>query len=299
MKTSHPPRIRPALFGSILLILALAMAAVGVQQVADSGVSPLLVLWIALVLIGVPLALWLGYQLYGLMTAEYRLDRDQFALVWGGAREILPLHSIRRMEITAVDELPAPRWFSPPGIWRGLAEVDDTQVEYFAAHPGELLLVQAEARAVVISPADATSFREAFVEATRLGSLQDVEPLSERPDLLLAKLWSDPVARFLLLAGLVIPLALLGYLGVRSGALPPSIPFGFTAMGAPGPAAPPGRLLLLPLIGGLVWLADLLLGGYLYRQSAGRFFAYALWALAVMVGLLLWGASLQMLAAAS
>jgi hypothetical protein len=52
------------------------------------------------------------------------------------------------------------------------------------------------------------------------------------------------------------------------------------------------------LIGALCWLADLALGAWIYRREGDRLFAYALWAVAILVGALLWGATLQLIAAA-
>jgi uncharacterized membrane protein len=92
-------------------------------------------------------------------------------------------------------------------------------------------------------------------------------------------------------------LLLLGYLVVRAPSLPAQVPFGFDPSGAPDPMAPPGRLLLLPMIGGLCWLADLVVGAWIYRRDQDRPLAYAMWAAAVLVGGLLWGATFHLLAA--
>ncbi len=298
MFNSRPRLLRPLLGATSILLFGLALVAVGVYQLGTAGADNLLMLWVTLPIVGMPLALWAGYHLYGLVTAKYHLDRDQFSLAWGGAREVIPLGAILRVERTTWSDLPRPRMPSPPGIRLGQAAGQKERIEFFAADTDQLVLVECEDSAFLISPRDTEAFLEAFLEATRMGALREVPAVSQRPDLLPARLWSDRLARGLLLAGLLVPIGLLGYLGVRMADLPGTVPFGFTALGAPGPDAPPRRLLLLPLIGGLVWLADLLLGGYLYRQSLGRPFAYALWGLAVLVGFLLWGASLQMLAAA-
>jgi hypothetical protein len=82
------------------------------------------------------------------------------------------------------------------------------------------------------------------------------------------------------------------------GSLPELVPLGFDAQGVPEAFVPPGRLLLLPLIGGLCWAIDLGLGSAFYRREPERPLAYALWGTAVIVGLLLWGAILALLAAA-
>lgn len=132
-----------------------------------------------------------------------------------------------------------------------------------------------------------------------MGSVQPHARRSERPQLLPALIWSDRWARALLLLGLVAPLSLLGYLVLRASALPPEIPLGFLPSGAAGPMAPAGRLLLLPLVAGLIWLVDLLLGAWLYRREADRPLSYALWGMAAAVGALMWGGALYLVSAAA
>jgi hypothetical protein len=61
---------------------------------------------------------------------------------------------------------------------------------------------------------------------------------------------------------------------------------------------PPSRLLFLPLIAGLCWLADVVLGSVLYRLERDRTLAYGVWGLGILVGVLIWGATLYLMAAA-
>ncbi len=95
--------------------------------------------------------------------------------------------------------------------------------------------------------------------------------------------------------GALLPLALLAFVGWRAPGLPSSVPFGFDALGNPGAEAPPGRLLLLPLMAGVLWLVDLSLGAWLYRSEPDRRLAYTVWAIALAGGLLLWGAALHLI----
>jgi hypothetical protein len=150
----------------------------------------------------------------------------------------------------------------------------------------------------VISPPDPEACQNAFIETARMGSLELIPEGSRRPDFLFTRLWDDRLARALILGGLTLPVLLLSFLALRAPGLPEQVPFGFDPMGAPDPLAPPGRLLLLPLIGGLCWLADLVIGLWLYRRDRDRPLSYALWGAAIVVGGLLWGAALQLLAAA-
>lgn len=297
MLATAPPRWKPLAIGLGITLLGLAMTVGGSIQLASSEISPLLVAWISLPLIGLPLALWAGYGSYGLVTASYRLDREAIEIRWGSDREVLPLHQVEPMAAKHVADLPRPAGIRLPATLTGSGRGEGLLIEYFATDPAKLLAFRVGDRVVAFSPQDPQLFREALVEANRLGSLTKAEAISQRPDLLPARLWTDRPARLLLSLGLLVPLAHISYLGLRASSLPTTVPFGFTPTGAPGPPAPPGRLLLLPMIGGLVWLTDLLLGAWLYRRRQDRPLAYSLWALALVVNLLLWAAALRMIAA--
>jgi hypothetical protein len=185
-----------------------------------------------------------------------------------------------------------------PGYVYGSREVDGEGVVEFFATTGTqgLIVLSAGERLLAISPPDLEAFQQAFVDATRLGSLEPIPTLSQRPEFVFSDLWNDRLARVLVLIGLALPLFLLGYLVFRVPSLPARVPFGFDTTGAPNPLAPPGRLLLLPMIGGLCWIADFAVGAWLYRQSKDRPLAYAMWGIAIVIGGLFWGATLQLLA---
>jgi hypothetical protein len=188
--------------------------------------------------------------------------------------------------------------FGWPGCITGETEIQSLgTAELFTtrSRSGALVLRTSEERSWIISPADRTGFIQQFTDSTRLGALENIAPLSERPDFYTSRIWEDRIARVLILAGLVVSLALLGYLGALAGGLPGQVPFGFDPLGAPSPIAPAGRLLLLPLIGGFCWLADLVLGAWLYRDENNRLIAYGIWGSAIVLGFALWGALIALL----
>jgi hypothetical protein len=128
--------------------------------------------------------------------------------------------------------LGALRW---PGCVVGAAEVEGLgPVEFFSTRgAGGMLLVISPTRILAISPPDPDAFQRAFVAAAREGTLDPIQAHSSRPDLFPARLWADPIARPMLLAGIALPLVLLGFLGVRAASLPASVPFGFDSLGTP------------------------------------------------------------------
>lgn len=297
-----PPRRLGLLLGLLWLALLLAAAALGLVRLGEALISPLVLLWISLPLVSLPLAFMVAYRMYGLATALYRLDRDGFSMRWGLAREQFPLEVIVGLEPVETQGIPSSPglglWW--PGCLVGRRERggDQPALEFFATRrgSGSLLLSTLGGKRLVITPPDLEGFRHAFRDATRMGSLEVVPELSERPDFLVGRLWGDPAARSLILLGSLGPLLLLGYLGLRAASLPSLVPFGFDLEGQPDPLAPPGRLLLLPLIGGICWLVDLAAGAWFYRRPEDRTVAYVLWGSALLTGGLFWGAVLHLLA---
>jgi hypothetical protein len=297
-----PPRALGVAVGVFLLLSGLACVALGVSQLAQASISAALLLWAGLPIAGSVLAALAAYRLFGLLTARYVLNRNGIGVRWGWAVEEIPLPSIR------LERPSESLWFHlrPTGRvrWPGCVVGSNVieglgPIEFFSTRgPQATLLVISPQRTLAISPRDPEAFQQAFIAASRQGVLDPVQPVSVRPDIFLARLWRDPLARTLLWMGIALPLVLLGFLGMRAGSLPELVPFGFDAQGVPDSLVPPGRLLLLPLIGGLCWAVDLALGSSFYRQVMGRPVAYGLWGIAVLVDLLLWGAALSLLAAA-
>lgn len=298
--TFTPPRSLGLAIGCLIFALATAGAAAGVAGLSDATVSPWIVLWVSLPLLGVPVALMAAYRVYGLITAGYSLDRDRLRVRWGLAQEEIPLSEITHLAPPTADLAglrPTPGFWWP-GCVVGRKPTDGRgEVEFFATRlEGGLVLVEAGERRLALSPSDPQAFEQAYIDAIRMGSLERVAGRSVRPDFFLGRLWSDGLARGLVIAGLILPVLQIGYLAVQAARLPVQVPFGFNTVGAPDPFVPPGRLLLLPMLGGLCWLIDLALGAWLYRRPGERPLAYGLWSTSVLVGLLLWGAGLELLA---
>jgi hypothetical protein len=239
------------------------------------------------------------YRLYGLVTARYILDRDGFCLQWGFSTEQIPIASIENIikgnEVQTA--LNPPFGFNWPGCIVGQKLVKGLGlVEFFATKSAtEQIIIPLNGRSLVISPPDIDSFHQSFLEVVRLGSLEEIPGISIRPDFFSARLWADRLARFLILSGLLLILFLLAYLGFRAAHLPETVPFGFDRTGQPDIFVPPSQLLLLPLVGGFYWLANLVVGVWLYREERNRPIAYAVWFTGTILGGLLWGAILHLL----
>ena len=300
--TFIPQRRLGLAIGISLLILLLAAIILSIAQLGRATISVWILLWVLVPLVCVPLTLVAAYNLYGLLTARYGLDRDGFSLNWGWASEYIPIVDLsrpRRASELGVNSRPSRSlWW--PGCVVGRREVAQLgTLEFFATTPpAKMVILRTGGRALAISPPDVDAFLHSYTGAARMGSLEPTSPQSQRPDFVLGRVWDSRAARSLVLAGVAVPLALLAYLALRAPGLPPEIPFGFTPAGVPEPYSPPGRLLLLPLIGGLCWLVNLAIGAWLFRREADRPISYALWGAVVLMGVLLWAAALQLLLAA-
>ena len=292
-------RRRGLALGLIFLAAVIIVAVAGIIQLSQSPISVLLVVWVSLPVVMAPIAVFILYRLYGLLTSQYRLDRDGFYLEWGFSREQIPIHAIagvyRSGEVAR--HLTPESGFWWPGCMVGRRELPGKgTVEFFATSDSEKLVVlRIGDRLLAISPSDPVKFNEAFIDATRMGSLSPIQPISRRPTFLTDILFADRYASLSLAIGLVVSFLVLGYLAVRIPTLPAEVAFGFAPDGSINSLVPPARLLLLPLISGFCWIGNVLVGVIFYRRERTRSLAYVLWAMSIVVGLLFGGAVIQLL----
>ncbi len=300
-----PRRTLGFALGLLLLAALVAAISLSIAQLGQGLISPISLIWIGLLLLALPLALLVINRLYGLVTARYRVDRDGLYVQWGMSYEQIPLDMIsevgplREVDGASGDKPAEPRrprfgfWW--PGCMVGRSK--GGVLDFFSTTKPLMVIRMTTGRALAISPPDTEAFQGAIFSATRMGSLEAIPERSVRADFLVTRVWSDRLARGLILAGLIIPLLLLGTLVIMAPSLPELVPFGFGPAGQPTPLAPPGRLLLLPMIAGLVWIADLVLGAWFFGNDSDHPVAYALWGAAIVAGALLAGATWQLLSA--
>lgn len=280
----RPPR-RAGFLIQISLILALS--AVGgfffFRATQDeAGLDFLLDMLIALILFS-PIPL-IGYRLYALSTAVYILRREGLQIRWGLRREDLPLNQLEWIR-PATDlgfRLPLP-WLRWPGALLGNRKMAELgEVEFLAADIGHLLLVATPRKVFAISPQEHGAFLARFQRLNELGTLDRLDPQSVYPKFVWGRVWEDRLARWLILLGLGIGLLLLG---MDALAVPSLAVIDWTV---PGSTAPAERLLLLPILDGLIWSLNLAVGSFLYRRSDDlRIAAYLLWGSSALTGVLL------------
>ena len=273
-------------FSALFLLIASGMAFY-LSYAATTGLE--VILWIILGALLVLLVMLLVYRGYALITASYEIRRESLKLKWGLRSEEIPTCDIEwvRPARDLAFNLPLPRiWWA--GSILGMKEVEGLgPVEYLAGEPSNLLLVALPEIVFAISPEDENGFMRAFKHASELGSLSNIKSQSVQPSLILGKIWSDHVARWLVLSGLGLVLLLLAIVTAFIPTLS-SINFGFTPTGAATlEPASPERLLLLPVLNALIWLTDLLGGSFFFRQEKKKPLAYLLWGCSTLLGLIL------------
>jgi hypothetical protein len=289
LKTGHfPPAKQVGLLLHALLILVLAGASIwSFANLTNAQMGPLFVTYLlAGVLAFAPIP-FLGYRAYALFKADYYIDRDSLAILWGLRVEDIPLTDIEWMRPAADLTTPIllPRLRLPGAVLGTRRHPDLGTVEFIASSSKNLILIATSKHVFAISPRDAAALVRTFARATELGSLTPTEAKSVFPSFVITQAWESPVARFLWMTGLLLNLGLVGWVGLLIPSLS-QVPFGFDAFGIPNETVPAVRLILLPLFSGLLFVTGLLAGLYLYRWDRERPLAFIIWLSSTLSALL-------------
>ncbi len=276
--TFLPPRRRGVLIHSALALVLAGAAGGAIYFAITSGVGgPFVLLLMLAGAAGLALLLIL-YRLYALLNAHYILERDGLRLRWGLRAENLSIHDIEwvRPASDLAAPLPLPPLSFSGGILGMVTTADLGPVEFLGAEMAPMLLVATPQRIYAISPAAPNAFLKAFRNTIEMGSLDSIPTYSALPAAYLVRVWQDRLARTLL--GLGLAFTLLLFVAV-SLAVPgvAQVSLGFDANGQPITPVPGEQLLLLPVLGGVAWVIDVVAGLLLYRRPEYRPAAYILW----------------------
>ena len=229
----------------------------------------------------------LVYRLYALARANYRLDREKLILTWGLRVEQIPVSEIEwvRPMASLVGPLPLPV-FRLPGSVLGLRRHTDLgEVEYLASDSHNLLLVATSKKTFAISPEDSTQFMQDVQRAIEMGSLTPAARSSVFPSFVVAQAWDSLLARFLWLAGLLLNIGLLAWVGIQAPSVK-SISLGFLPSGQARPPSPGLWLILLPVVSIAFYLIGWVVGLIIYRRPDRQPLAFVLWVNGVITSLL-------------
>jgi hypothetical protein len=283
----HPPVRRGYLVHLTAILALLALGSLGLWQAFSTDVGPAFITFLLPGILALGLAILLGYRAYALRSAYYALERDGFRLHWGLRTEVIPINAITWVglagELGKDLPLPALRW---PGSILGTRHLSGLgPVEFMASRTTDLVLIITRKRVYAISPEDPLAFLQAFQRLTELGSLSPLTSQSIYPTFFLTRVWETRLARSLILAGLFMILFTLVWTSLAvSGRM--QIRMGFDLNGEPRDVVPGVRLMLLPVLSAMVYLVDLLLGLFFFREEENRLLAYLLWTGGVLAPLL-------------
>ena len=279
-KTGHfPPAKRSGVTVHVILIILLAAAsALGFWRVSATQVGPFYVTYLLAAFLAFAPIPVLGYRVYALLRADYYIDRDSLAAIWGLRVEDIPLTDIEwvRPASDLTSPLLLPRLRLPGAVLGTRRHPDLGLVEFIASDTKNLILIATSKRVFAISPERPAALVQTFARATELGSLTPAKPVSVYPSFVITQAWESPLARFLWMGGLFLNLGLFVWVGVLIPTLP-QIPFGFNSIGVPNESAAPSQLILLPLLSVFMFVVGLIAGLYFYRREKQRPLAFIAW----------------------
>jgi hypothetical protein len=288
-KVGHfPPAKQFGLILHTLIILLLGGASLwAFTNLTNAQVGPRFVSYLLTGILAFAPIPFLGYRAYALFKADYYIDRDSLAILWGLRVEDIPLTDIEwvRPASDLTHPLSLPRFRLPGAVLGTRRHPDLGAVEFIASTARNLILIATSKHVFAISPRDAASLVRTFARATELGSLTPTEAKSVYPSFVITQAWESRLARFLWMTGLLLNLGLVAWVGVLIPSLS-QVPFGFNSFGVPHETAPSVRLILLPLISALMFITGLLAGLYLYRWDKERPLAFIIWLSSTLCALL-------------
>ncbi|HAV78318.1 MAG TPA: hypothetical protein DCX53_13305 [Anaerolineae bacterium] len=279
-KVGHfPPAKRSGLIIHGTTILALAtVSAWGFWNLSRAEVGPMFVSYLLAALFAFAPIPFLGYRAYALQRADYYIDRDSLAVIWGLRVEDIPLTDIEWMRPASdlTRPLLLPRFRVPGAVLGTRRHPDVGLVEFVASDTKNIILIATSKRVFAISPQNPAALVQTFARATELGSLSPAQPVSVYPSFIITQAWESPVARFVWMSGLFLNLGLILWVGILIPSLS-QIPFGFNALGEPNETASSTQLILLPLVSAFMYVIGIISGLYFYRWDRQRPLAYIVW----------------------
>lgn len=279
-KVGHfPPAKRLGLIihGFIILVLA-GVSTWGFLNITRAAVGPMFVSYLLAALLAFTPIPFFAYRAYALLRADYYIDRDSLAILWGLRVEDIPLTDIEwiRPASDLSAPLSLPRFRLPGAVIGTRRHADLGLVEFLAADSRKLILVATSKRVFAISPKEMASLVRTFARATELGSLTPAEAKSVYPSFIITQAWESPFARFLWISGIILNVGLFAWVGILIPSLS-QIPIGFNSFGAPDEPASSVRLILLPFVSTLMFTIGVFAGLYFYRWELQRPLAFILW----------------------
>ena len=295
--------------------LALAVILIGatVGLVVAAVVTPVS---IRVFLLGLGACITLGLairvltQLWGLINANYELDRNALVIHWGPIEHQIPMGSIRDVisgaKLENVRIRPSLRWpgyvvaFGKATAPEGDSEPDETEsadldpILFYASAPlKHQVILRTDGITYAISPEDTEAFLVALRERLEMGPTQEVEEHSTHPAFLDWEIWRDRWSLAMLGCSVGLLILMVGVLCWRFPYLSAEIPLKFAPDGSILLTGGRAHIFYFALVGTAFTLTNGGLGLLFYRRQ--RPLSHFLWSglLAVLGGL--WAAVVSIL----
>jgi hypothetical protein len=285
--TFYPPRHVGTIVHLLLLAAAAAAGGWGIWGVSNAEVTVELLPYIALIILFLITFPTLIYSLYSLHRSAYMLSRSGIKLDWGWRSEMLPIESVKwvyRVEdLETPPQLPLVRW---PGAVTGIRRFQrGPEVEFLASKASGLIIIAAGDRYYAISPLNENGFLTAYHQWIEMGSIIHLQAETVRPALIMNEILDNRPILWILISGAALNITLLIWtlLVIPTREL---VSLGFTPAGVPYPGLDSVRLVLFPIINTTAYLANLVLGLFLFRSPENRYLAYILWGASLIVAIL-------------
>lgn len=279
-KVGHfPPAKRTGVTAHAIMIIVLAVTSTwGFWNLSTEEVGPSYVTFLLIALLAFAPIPFFGYRAYALLRADYYIDRDSLAAIWGLRVEDIPLTDIEwvRPVSDLTRPLALPRFRMPGAVLGTRRHPDLGLVEFIASDSKNLILIATSKRVFAISPENPAALVQTFARATELGSLTPAKPVSMYPSFIITQAWESPIARFMWMSGLFLNLGLVVWVGILIPSIS-QIAFSFNTLGVPNRVVASSQMILLPLISGFMYVVGLIAGLYFYRWEANRPLAFVVW----------------------
>ena len=295
----RPHRRRGTLIGAALVCSALLVAGMLVWRLLQYPVSLASFTAALLVVAVVALAALFAYWTYGCWSLCYILEGDRLRVRWADKELSTPLWEIESVVpdtvMTRVRNAGGVHW---PGYYVGRAAVAGMsrpgEVQFFTTgrSPQELLYILTPSFAYALSIPERAAFAQEL-ELRRQQHPEGGEPLPQPGVSWGLTIWRDRRLLGAIALGLVVNLAIFGYLAYLMPALPSLVPMHFTPLGMADRTGNKMELLLLPAVGLLLLLLNTGLATILHRREPLA--AYLVVGASLVVQGLLWGAAFVLL----
>jgi hypothetical protein len=259
----------------------------GIWGITTADMAPQLLPYLALILQFLIIVPYLIYRLYALHRSGYILQRGGITLQWGWRKETLPMDQInwvyRDSDLETSPKPPALHW---PGAVTGIRKFQrGPEVEFLASRSKQLIIISAKDRYYAISPLYVDELIATYQDLIELGSLQSLPRASIQPNLVITEISTNRFSLGMIVLGVVLNISLLIWV-LQVIPSRETISLGFRPDGLLREPLDSVRLILFPILNSSAYLANLVLGLFLYRSPENRVLAYILWGSGVLTAVL-------------